>query len=400
MTTENQNYAGTTSALAQKTGIKPLAKIIAGVCAGIVALAAFSSIFGDSKGITILKNSVMPDLDPTITLGEAVERFCKAHTEQGNNYFEDPKEFIEKADKSLYRYGGPFNTFETTCGEEGRMESACVFHAFVKTRKAIWDDAGETSTGVRNVSVKFVDEGEVWIDAQHFSDSARKKLATQAAFYLPPVDEEKVLRELYEEQRDDWRSAYDYKPRYYIEWSKMDSRGFSASNAAAVYYLAYLLSERSEKPVGTEDMTAFLKAAVKDDEAKMKEILEKVWDKSSTEKERVDGISWLKNGNRYHEGLLKRFNKSDFKVDFDKVITSEDIQELCDIFSIRHKEMKEERDKNLEERLKKLKEENISRVPYFRVKGRREWSTINFHVYPDGRVSTEETDKLKTVYGK
>ena len=45
MTTENQNSAGTTSALAQKTGIKPLAKIIAGVCVAIVALVAFCSVF-------------------------------------------------------------------------------------------------------------------------------------------------------------------------------------------------------------------------------------------------------------------------------------------------------------------------------------------------------------------
>lgn len=392
MSTENQNLAGKLAALAQKNGSKPLVKIIAGVCAGIIALVALCSIFGDSKGNSILKESVFIECDPTITFEEAVNRYCKEKSERGSNYFEDPKEFIEKADKSLYRYGGPFNTFDTTCGEERRMESACVFHAFVKTRKAIWDDAGETSTGVRNVSVKFVDEGEVWIDVQDFSDSARKKLATQdAAFYLPSIS-----KELYEKQRHDWHLEYGRRPN--IDWSvvyevprKLERRG-----AIAVYYLAYLLSERSEKLVSSEDMMEFLKAAAKDDEAKMKEILGKVWGAPSTEKELIDGISWCKTKAEeegYYSAFLKRFQKrSSGPVNFDEVITSEDIGELCTIFSSIRKELK----KKWMERAENKK----SDVRYFRVKGRKDVFTIKFHVYPDGRVSTEETDKLKEVYGK
>lgn len=44
MNVENQNSAGTTSALAQKTGIKPLAKIIAAVV--IIALIVFVAASG------------------------------------------------------------------------------------------------------------------------------------------------------------------------------------------------------------------------------------------------------------------------------------------------------------------------------------------------------------------
>ncbi len=76
MTTENQNSAGTTSALAQKTGIKPLAKIIAGVCVAIVALVAFCSVFGDPTGVAAVKNSVW-EYDKAITFEEAVAHFCE-----------------------------------------------------------------------------------------------------------------------------------------------------------------------------------------------------------------------------------------------------------------------------------------------------------------------------------
>lgn len=76
MSTENQNSAGTTSALAQKTGIKPLAKIIAGVCVAIVALVAFCSVFGGPAGVAALKNSVW-GYDETVTFEEAVNAYCE-----------------------------------------------------------------------------------------------------------------------------------------------------------------------------------------------------------------------------------------------------------------------------------------------------------------------------------
>lgn len=79
MTTENQNSAGTTSALAQKTGIKPLAKIIAGVCVAIVALVAFCSVFGDPTGVAAVKNSVW-EFDETVTFEEAVNAYCEKRT--------------------------------------------------------------------------------------------------------------------------------------------------------------------------------------------------------------------------------------------------------------------------------------------------------------------------------
>ncbi len=79
MTTENQNSAGTTSALAQKTGIKPLSKIIAGVCVAIVALVAFCSVFGDPTGVAAVKNSVW-GYDETVIFEEAVNAYCEKNT--------------------------------------------------------------------------------------------------------------------------------------------------------------------------------------------------------------------------------------------------------------------------------------------------------------------------------
>ena len=76
MSTENQNSAGTTSALAQKTGIKPLAKIIAAVCAAILALVAFCSIFEGPTGVEAVKNSVW-EFDETVTFEEAVNAYCE-----------------------------------------------------------------------------------------------------------------------------------------------------------------------------------------------------------------------------------------------------------------------------------------------------------------------------------
>lgn len=125
MTTENQNSAGTTSALAQKTGIKPLAKIIAGVCVAIVALVAFCSVFGDPTGVAAVKNSVW-EFDETVTFEEAVARFCEK-TAVDKDFTEDKPCDGKKRD---------YSTPE-------------------------WTDSGATSTGAHVVTLKipFVETG-------------------------------------------------------------------------------------------------------------------------------------------------------------------------------------------------------------------------------------------------
>ena len=112
MSTENQNSAGTTSALAQKTGIKPLAKIIAGVCAAIVVLVAFCSVFGDPTGVAAVKNSVW-NYDETVTFEEAVNAYCEKKTRN------DKEEIV-----------------------------------------AVWEEGEVTSTGLRKVKLTFMQKGE------------------------------------------------------------------------------------------------------------------------------------------------------------------------------------------------------------------------------------------------
>ena len=184
MNVENQNSAGTTSALAQKTGIKPLSKIIAGVGAAIVALVALCSIFGDSEsaGVAAVKNSVWK-FDPTVTLEEAIE---KREPRQGDYYFEDPKEFQEKGwpftqehdAKAIFDKGvdSGKSVFKTNCGQEEEMILRTLEKAFTKKRKAEWIDGGETSTGVRSVTLKLFDEGKQWIRFPY----ANSKLKEQA----------------------------------------------------------------------------------------------------------------------------------------------------------------------------------------------------------------------------
>lgn len=202
MNVENQNSAGTTSALAQKTGIKPLSKIIAGVGAAIVALVALCTISGDPAGVAAVKNSVW-EFDPTVTLEEAVERFCQKGTNKGELYFEDPKEFQEKGLPSAQKYrtygedccildtggvsvdGLVFKTiggkavFKTNCGKEDSMIRNTLCKAFTKTRKAEWIDGGETSTGIRSVTLKIFDEGKQWIELP-YADSKLEKQALAA----------------------------------------------------------------------------------------------------------------------------------------------------------------------------------------------------------------------------
>lgn len=185
MNVENQNSAGTTSALAQKTGIKPLSKIIAGVCAAIVALVALCSIFGDSESAAVaaVKNSVWK-FDPTVTLEEAIE---KREPRQGDYYFEDPKEFQEKGRPFTQAYystrvifdegvDSGKSVFKTNCGQEEEMICSTFKKAFTKKRKAEWIDGGETSTGIRSVTLKLFDEGKQWI----YFPYANSKLKEQA----------------------------------------------------------------------------------------------------------------------------------------------------------------------------------------------------------------------------
>lgn len=138
MNVENQNSAGTTSALAQKTGIKPLAKIIAGVCVAIVALVAFCSVFGDPTGVAAVKNSVW-EFDETVTFEEAVARFCEK-TAVDKDFTEDKPCFGKKRD---------YSTPE-------------------------WTDSGATSTGAHVVTLKipFVETGYTfhWDNINQFKE--------------------------------------------------------------------------------------------------------------------------------------------------------------------------------------------------------------------------------------
>lgn len=151
MTTENQNSAGTTSALAQKTGIKPLAKIIAGVCVAIVALVAFCSGFGDPTSVAAVKNSVW-EYDKAITFEEAVAHFCEKTAVD--------KDFRESdlVEKSL------------------RKDGLSFISKFIKGKKRDysapeWSDSGATSTGVHVVTLKipFLETGYAYISGLRYS---------------------------------------------------------------------------------------------------------------------------------------------------------------------------------------------------------------------------------------
>lgn len=119
MSTEKQNLAGKLAALAQKNGSKPLVKIIGGVCAGIIALVALCSIFGDSSGVAAVKKHVWKEYDETVTFEEAVARFCEK-TSVDEDFTEDKPCRGKKRD---------YSTPE-------------------------WTDSGATSTGARVVTLK------------------------------------------------------------------------------------------------------------------------------------------------------------------------------------------------------------------------------------------------------
>ena len=147
MTTENQNSAGTTSALAQKTGIKPLSKIIAAVGAAIVALVALCTIFGDPAGIAAVKNSVW-EYDKAITFEEAVAHFCEK-TAVDKDFRES--DFVEKC---LRKDGLSFLTIIKFIKGKKRDYSAPE-----------WSDSGATSTGVHVVTLKipFLETGYAYL---------------------------------------------------------------------------------------------------------------------------------------------------------------------------------------------------------------------------------------------
>ncbi len=140
MSTENQNLAGKLAALAQKKGSKPLVKIIGGLCAAIVALVAFCSIFGNPSGVEAVKNSVW-EYDKAITFEEAVARFCEK-TSVDENFHEDKASFSRKRE-----YSSPE-----------------------------WTDSGATSTGAHVVTLKiyFLETKWRWSDRWFFSDRFKK----------------------------------------------------------------------------------------------------------------------------------------------------------------------------------------------------------------------------------
>ena len=156
MSTENQNSAGTTSALAQKTGIKPLAKIIAGVCVAIVALVAFCSVFGDPTGVAAVKNSVW-EYDKTITFEEAVARFCEKTAV--DKYFRE-SDLVEKC----LRKDGLRSIGEFIVGKK-RDYSAPE-----------WSDSGATSTGVHVVTLKipFLETGYAYMNSLKNEEEFKK----------------------------------------------------------------------------------------------------------------------------------------------------------------------------------------------------------------------------------
>ncbi|MGN0834953.1 MAG: hypothetical protein ACI4QA_03885 [Candidatus Spyradosoma sp.] len=169
MSTENQNSAGTTSALAQKTGVKPLAKIIAGVCAAVVVLVALCSIFGDPAGVAMVKNSVWK-YDDTVTFEEALSAYCERKTRKdgkGGNYFEDAKEFKEKASFWHNSETRPNVAFLSERLNEQLKKNAvgCIISAHNAKLVPVWKDEGETSTGVRKVKLTLMWEGDRWIEA-------------------------------------------------------------------------------------------------------------------------------------------------------------------------------------------------------------------------------------------
>lgn len=386
MTTENQNSSGTTSALAQKTGIKPLAKIIAGVCAVVVALAAVCSIFGHPKGVSSLKDSVFAELDPTITFEEAVNRYCKENSGHGSNYFEDPKEFIEKANKGTASVDrAPFDTFETPCGKEEYMKRACVEGSFVTTRNAVWEDSGETSTGVRNMSVKFVDEGEVWIDARGLSLDERKKLATQAEFYLPPVDYAELFSFLDEKARSGDSDALKNTEKIVEIYS---GHPFSA--------LALVL--------GYSDYEKWISGTVeklKEAEAGKLNGKEVAWEVSMSLATKARGLPGVE--------LPSEEALAAMKAELDSVpaeVLTKQLKDLRTALEEGRKAFQESRPvieevcAYMDSLKKELQERKLSSVKYFKIKAKRDVFTIGFYVYPDGRVETKQTEELGAIYGK
>lgn len=160
MSTENQNLAGKLAALAQKNGSKPLAKIIAGVCAAIVALVALCSVLGDSESAAVeaVKNHVWK-YDKAITFEEAVAHFCEKTAVD--------KDFRESdlVDKYI---------------REGRIGalSSCVEAKKRDYSAPEWSDSGATSTGVHVVTLKipFVETGYACADGLGLSEGVWKNV--------------------------------------------------------------------------------------------------------------------------------------------------------------------------------------------------------------------------------
>ncbi len=202
MSTENPNSAGTTSALAQKTGIKPLAKIIAGVCAAIAVVVALCSIFGDSAGVAAVKNSVW-NYDDTVTFENALSAYCEKKTREdgkGKNYFEDAKEFQEKAS-----FWDGFKTPSNMTFFSNRLKKSayrCVEAANNAKLVPVWEEGELTSTGVRKVKLTLMWEGDRWIESYDKNLDGE----TLAAFHLPDgrnfyrVKYEQIYRAGYEQE--------------------------------------------------------------------------------------------------------------------------------------------------------------------------------------------------------